>query len=45
MGGWTAESDAGEILSNMGIPTELHHALMSELRRQSKGSFGASIVW
>lgn len=36
MGGWTAESDAGEILSNMGIPTELHHALMSELRGPDK---------
>ena len=36
MGGWTAESDAGELLSNMGIPTALHTALMSELRGPDK---------
>ena len=32
MGGWTAESDASEILSNMGISTELHHALAQNFK-------------
>jgi ATPase subunit of ABC transporter with duplicated ATPase domains len=36
MGGWTAESDAGELLSNLGIPTNLHHKYMSELRGPDK---------
>ena len=36
MGGWTAESDAGELLSNLGIPTVMHHQYMSELRGPDK---------
>ena len=31
MGGWTAESDAAELLSNLGIREELHYKLMKEL--------------
>lgn len=36
MGGWTAESDAGELLSNLGLPTSLHHQLMADLRGPDK---------
>lgn len=36
MGGWTAESDAAELLSNMGIKEELHYTLMSELSGAEK---------
>jgi len=36
MGGWTAESDAAELLSNMGIKENLHHKLMSELDASQK---------
>lgn len=31
MGGWTAESDAAELLSNMGIDESLHYKLVKEL--------------
>jgi ATPase subunit of ABC transporter with duplicated ATPase domains len=31
MGGWTAESDAAELLSNLGIREVLHYKLMKEL--------------
>jgi len=31
MGGWTAESDAAELLSNLGIREDLHYKLMKEL--------------
>lgn len=31
MGGWTAESDAAELLSNMGIAEELHHKTIKDL--------------
>ncbi len=31
MGGWTAESDAAELLSQMGIHEELHYNLMKDL--------------
>jgi len=31
MGGWTAESDAAELLSNLGIREHLHYKLMKEL--------------
>ncbi len=31
MNGWMAESDAAELLSNMGVPESLHYALMSDL--------------
>ena len=36
MGGWNAESDAAELLSNMGIPEDLHYSLMSELNGPQK---------
>lgn len=36
MGGWTAESDAAELLSNMGIHESLHGNVMSELRGPEK---------
>lgn len=31
MNGWMAESDAAELLSNMGVPESLHYALMADL--------------
>jgi ATPase subunit of ABC transporter with duplicated ATPase domains len=31
MNGWMAESDAAELLSNMGVPESLHYTLVSEL--------------
>ncbi len=31
MGGWTAESDAAELLSNLGVREDLHYKLMKEL--------------
>ncbi len=31
MGGWTAESDAAELLSNLGVSEDLHYKLMKEL--------------
>ncbi len=36
MGGWTAESDAAELLSNLGIKEELHYKLMKELNGSEK---------
>ncbi|MBI1224275.1 MAG: ATP-binding cassette domain-containing protein [Bacteroidetes bacterium] len=36
MGGWTAESDAAELLSNMGIKEDLHYKLMKELTGPEK---------
>ncbi len=36
MGGWTAESDAAEILSNMGIEESLHYSLMKDLSGPQK---------
>lgn len=36
MGGWTAESDAAELLSNMGIREDLHYKLMKELTGPEK---------
>lgn len=36
MGGWTAESDAAELLSNMGIKEDLHYKLMRELTGPEK---------
>ena len=36
MGGWTAESDAAELLSNLGIREHLHYSLMSELSGPEK---------
>ncbi len=36
MGGWTAESDAAELLSNLGIKEDLHHLQMNELRGPEK---------
>ena len=36
MGGWTAESDAAELLSKMGIKESLHARYMSELRGPEK---------
>lgn len=36
MGGWTADSDAAELLSNMGIKEDLHYKLMSELSGAEK---------
>ena len=36
MGGWTAESDAAELLSNLGITEDLHYRLMKELSGSEK---------
>ncbi|THH37608.1 ABC-F family ATP-binding cassette domain-containing protein [Neolewinella litorea] len=36
MGGWTADSDAAELLSNMGITEDLHYKLMEELSGPEK---------
>jgi ATPase subunit of ABC transporter with duplicated ATPase domains len=36
LGGWEAESDASRILQGLGIPTELHGSLMSELEGRQK---------
>ena len=36
MGGWTAQSDAAELLSHMGITESLHYQMMSELRGPEK---------
>ncbi|HEX4887601.1 MAG TPA: ATP-binding cassette domain-containing protein [Luteibaculaceae bacterium] len=36
MGGWTAESDAADLLSGLGIKEDLHHTLMSELSGKEK---------
>lgn len=36
MGGWNAESDAAELLSNMGIKEDLHYLNMSELAGAEK---------
>lgn len=36
MGGWTADSDAAELLSNMGISEDLHYKQMEELSGPEK---------
>lgn len=36
MGGWNAESDAAELLSNLGIREDLHYKLMKELSGPEK---------
>ena len=36
MGGWTAESDAAELLSNLGVSVDLHHKQMKELNTNQK---------
>ena len=36
MGGWNAESDAAELLSNMGIKEDLHHKQMKDLSGPEK---------
>ncbi len=36
MGGWTADSDAAELLSNMGIKEDLHYKTMAELNGSEK---------
>lgn len=36
MGGWTAESDAAELLSNLGVVESLHQKKMSELNTNEK---------
>lgn len=36
MGGWNAESDAAELLSNMGIKEDLHYKLMKDLSGPEK---------
>ncbi len=36
MGGWTAESDAAELLSNMGIKESFHYKLMGDLDGSQK---------
>lgn len=36
MGGWNAESDAAELLSNMGIKEDLHYKLMKDLSGSEK---------
>lgn len=36
MGGWTADSDAAELLSNMGIKEDLHYKMMQEISGPEK---------
>ncbi|MFK7969751.1 MAG: ABC-F family ATP-binding cassette domain-containing protein [Bacteroidia bacterium] len=36
MNGWTAESDAAEMLSNLGVSESLHHSLMKDLNGNQK---------
>lgn len=36
MGGWTAESDAAELLSNLGVKEDLHYKRMKELNGSEK---------
>jgi ATPase subunit of ABC transporter with duplicated ATPase domains len=36
MNGWNADSDAGAMLSNLGIPAEYHYTLMGELEGKLK---------
>ncbi|WP_445454557.1 ABC-F family ATP-binding cassette domain-containing protein [Flavobacterium sp. 25HG05S-40] len=36
MNGWNAESDAGAMLSNLGIPADMHYTLMSEVEGKLK---------
>ncbi len=36
MGGWTAESDAAELLSHLGVKEDLHYKLMKELTGPEK---------
>lgn len=36
MNGWMAESEAGEVLSGLGIPAEKHHMLMKDLSNTEK---------
>jgi ATPase subunit of ABC transporter with duplicated ATPase domains len=36
MGGWTAESDAAELLSNMGVKEDLHYKLLKDLSGPDK---------
>ncbi|MCB9202387.1 MAG: ATP-binding cassette domain-containing protein [Flavobacteriales bacterium] len=36
MGGWTAESDASSMLSNLGIGEDMHYKMMSELENTDK---------
>jgi ATPase subunit of ABC transporter with duplicated ATPase domains len=36
MGGWTAESDAAEMLSNLGVSVDVHHKQMKELNTNQK---------
>ncbi len=36
MGGWTAESDAAELLSNMGVAEDLHYKLVKDLTGPEK---------
>ena len=36
MNGWNAESDAGAMLSNLGIPADMHYTLMAEVEGKLK---------
>ena len=36
LGGWTADSDAAQLLQQLGIPTELHYKCMAELSNREK---------
>ncbi len=36
MGGWTAESEAANLLSSLGIPEDMHYTLMGDLDGKSK---------
>jgi len=36
LGGWESESDASQLLQGLGIPTSLHHSLMSEMEPRQK---------
>jgi len=36
MGGWTAESEAANLLSSLGVPEDMHYTLMGDLDGKSK---------
>lgn len=36
MDGWSAESEAGELLANLGIPVDIHYSLMKDVKNSFK---------
>ena len=47
MGGYTAESDAATLLSELGVKEEYHQSLMKDIpsNLKSSGVTGAGIIW